>query len=114
MRWSLGALALCLLVGCDSEDDDEEDSACVRQCETVNGCPGGSFDPEDCAPLCLEVQRVNRAGGCNGVFSEMARCIEGLDDACDSAQSVECDEESEAWFECFSAYCEANPNDDAC
>lgn len=115
MRWLLCAVALCLLLGCDSDDDDDDDdSECVRQCETVNSCPDASFDPANCGAICVETQRVNRAGGCNGLFSEMTRCVEGLDDACDMAQSAQCNEQSAAWLDCIIAYCEANPDDDAC
>jgi hypothetical protein len=44
----------------------------------------------------------------------MTRCVEGLDDACDMAQSAQCNEQSAAWLDCIIAYCEANPDDDAC
>jgi len=103
--------------GCDAERKALSDcggggvGTCYALCEAFQECDGGS--PSDCKSSCDQQQQMIDASGCNGPWDDYVNCLLGADDLCNFSGD-ECLDAALTYSDCFSQYCNSNPNGVGC
>jgi hypothetical protein len=97
---------------------------------SLTGCGGASFsdtchdsceceddaDQADCNDACDELDDLIDETGCTDEADDIADCAGDVscDADDDDSDDVDCDDEAEAFVDCVNAFCEENPDADAC
>jgi hypothetical protein len=82
-------------------------TTCEDVCnDKIDQCPE---DAAGCAADCRDVDTFNELSGCEGEYSDLAKCRQ--EDVCGEPS---CDAELSAWKQCRDGFCATDPNNPLC
>ena len=99
-------LALAL-AGCGASDAVVQQ--CTDQCLAAAGCPDAA---DSCPDLCEAEREFSNHIECSYEYEAMLDCLDTAPDVCD--QFGGCPDEVSVYFDCYGAFCVANPKDEQC
>lgn len=86
------------------------DQNCVTYCNLLQGCGSAAAPAGDCNSWCTAFATEVEHAGCKSQFDDATACVAG-DGTCAAAS---CGSTFQAFTDCTSAFCSANPSDAVC
>lgn len=86
------------------------DQNCVTYCNLLQGCGSAAAPAGDCNSWCTAFATEVEHAGCKSQFDDATACVAG-DGTCAAAS---CGSAFQAFTDCTSAFCSANPSDAVC
>lgn len=104
-------VASAFAAGCSSTEADVE-----SLCEDAKECKDADafFQDLDCAKFAKDTVEAADRLGCSSEYSDLVDCQSGIDVCADHTAADPCPAETKAVATCSQAYCNSNPEDEAC